>query len=212
VASLSTAALIAIFVASGAVIWVAGVWLSSSTDAIDSHFKLGAALGGLVLLAFATNLPEFAITIVAAIKDNLGLAVGNLLGGIAAQTVVLAVLDVGAGPDRPLTYLVGSLLLVVEAVMVVVVTVVAVMTTQLSASTNVAGVSPGTVAIVLFWLAGLWLIVKGRGRQPWKAEPEGAAPGRTARQRRATMPARHRQQSMRAIWAIFGAAARSQRW
>jgi cation:H+ antiporter len=207
VGSLSTPALIAIFVASGAVIWLAGIWLSSSTDAIDSHFKLGAALGGLVLLAFATNLPEFAITIVAAIKDNLGLAVGNLLGGIAAQTVVLAALDVGAGPDRPLTYLVGSLLLVVEAVTVVVVTVVAMMTTQLSASTNIAGVSPGTVAIVLFWFVGLWLIVKGRDRQPWKAEPEGAVPGRTPTQRRATTPARHREQSTRVVFAIFAAAA-----
>src|SRR5437763_1654497 len=116
--SLGAPLLILIFAACAGVIWVAGIWLSSSTEAIDNRFRLGAAVGGLLLLALATNLPELAITIFAAIKDNLDLAVGNLLGGIAIQTVVLAALDAGAGPERPLTYLVGSLLVVVEAALV----------------------------------------------------------------------------------------------
>src|SRR3954464_1820302 len=146
--SLATPVLIAIFGACAVAIWVAGVRLSSSTGALDTRLGLGSALGGLLLLALAPDLPELAITITAAIHNNLGLAVGNLLGGIAIQTLVLAALDAGAGPELPLTYMVGSLLLVLEGALVAVITVMAVMTAQLPQTTELIGVSPGTVAIV----------------------------------------------------------------
>jgi cation:H+ antiporter len=207
VGSLGTAALIAVFAVCAAVIWFAGIYLSSSTEAIDNRFKLGSALGGLVLLAVATDLPELAITITAGIKGNLGLAVGNLLGGMAIQTVVLAALDAGAGPERPLTFLVGSLLLVLEGVLVGVLAVAAVMTSQLPESTAIGGVSPGTIAIVLLWVGGLWLLARNRGRQPWRVEAAGARPGRTHAQRRAAKPPRHRDHGTRVVVAIFGAAS-----
>src|SRR5436305_9605943 len=156
--SFATVPLILIFTGSAVVIWVSGVRLSSSTEALDTRFKLGSALGGLLLLAIATDLPELAITITAAIHNDLGLAVGNLLGGIAIQTLVLVALDVQVGPEAPLTYMAGSLLLVIEGAMVAVVTVMAMMTTQLPTTTELLGVSPGTVGIVLLWFAGLKLI------------------------------------------------------
>lgn len=49
---------------------------------------LGSALGGLMLFAIATNLPEIAIVTAAAVSGNIGVAVGNILGGIAIQTVI----------------------------------------------------------------------------------------------------------------------------
>lgn len=73
------------------------------------RFHLGSALGGLILLAIATNLPELAITVSAALPGDLGVAVGNILGGIALQTVVLVVLDVfGVKGKRPLTFKAAS--------------------------------------------------------------------------------------------------------
>src|SRR3954464_11498753 len=109
---LATPVLMLIFAAAAVAIWIAGIRLSSSTSALDTRLGLGSALGGLLLLAIATDLPELAITVTAALNDNLGLAVGNLLGGMAIQTLGLVALDAGAGPERPLTYMVGSLLLV----------------------------------------------------------------------------------------------------
>ena len=91
-------AVVAVFALAALAVWYAGIKLSDTTDVLATRLKLGEALGGLILLAIATNLPEIAITVSAALADNLGIAVGNILGGIAIQTVVLVVLDaVGLG-------------------------------------------------------------------------------------------------------------------
>src|SRR5437660_10092830 len=101
--SLASAFLIAIFVAAAAATWAAGITLSRATDAIDSRFDLGAEFGGIVLLAVAGSLPELAITVSAAARGNLGVAAGNLIGGIAMQTMVLVLCDLVVDPKRPLT-------------------------------------------------------------------------------------------------------------
>src|SRR4051795_6962549 len=101
---------ILLFAAAAAAVWLAGIQLSDATDVLASRFGLGQALGGLLLLAVATNLPEIAITASAALKHDLGIAIGNVLGGIAIQTLVLALLDLlGTRGGRPLTYRAASL-------------------------------------------------------------------------------------------------------
>lgn len=85
-------ALVLLFAAAAAVVWVAGIRLSDTTDVLSTRLGLGEALGGLLLLAVATNLPEVAIVASAAMGGDLGLAIGNILGGIAIQTVVLVAL------------------------------------------------------------------------------------------------------------------------
>ena len=102
--SLSLPILVLIFAGAAIAVWIAGVKLSKTTDVLSSRLGLGEALGGLLLLAIVTNLPEIAITASAALSDNLGVAVGNILGGIAIQAVVLVVLDVfGVRGPHPLT-------------------------------------------------------------------------------------------------------------
>jgi cation:H+ antiporter len=205
--SLGTLPLLLIFVAAAVAIWVSGVRLSSSTDALDTRFNLGSALGGLLLLAIATDLPELAITITAAANNNLGLAVGNLLGGVAVQTLVLAALDAGTGREHPLTFMVGSLVLVLEGVLVAVITVAAIMTTQLPPHTELLGVSPGTLGIVAIWFSGLVIVSRARKNMRWQVKAEGADPGRTPAQRRSQDPKPHRTHSTRTVMLIFAAAA-----
>ena len=91
--SFSLLLLIPIFAVGAAAVWLAGVQLSNTTDVIDSRFGLGQALGGLIFLAIATNLPEIAIVVSASLTHHIGIAIGNILGGIAIQTVVLVILD-----------------------------------------------------------------------------------------------------------------------
>lgn len=85
-ASLELASLLSIFVAAAAAIWVAGVQLSNTTDVLSRRLSFGAALGGVILLAIATNLPEIAIVVSAAAANDVGVAVGNFVGGISERS------------------------------------------------------------------------------------------------------------------------------
>ena len=166
--SLSMPILLLIFGVSAVAIWFAGIKLSNTADILATRFNLGEALGGLILLAIVTNLPEIAITVSAAIQNNLELAIGNILGGIAIQTVVLVALDVfGLGRKDPLTYRTASLMLVLEGIMVITVLTLVVVGNQLSPSVIFLGVSPIDAVIVLVWLVGIYMIGKARTDLPW---------------------------------------------
>jgi cation:H+ antiporter len=156
------------------VIWIAGVKLADTTDILSSRLHLGKALGGIIVLAIATNLPEIAITVSAALAGDLSVAVGNILGGIAIQTLVLAAMDVAMKERVPLTYRAASLALVIEAMLVVAVLIVSIMATQLPNTLIAARLTPGAVMIALLWLVGLWLASKASKGLPW--EDSGTAP------------------------------------
>ena len=175
-ASLSLPPLILIFGLAALAVWIAGVRLSETADVLSMRLHLGEALGGLILLAFATNLPEIAITLSAALAHNLDIAVGNILGGIAIQTVVLVILDVwGAGSKETLTYKAASLGLVLEGVLVVALLAVVAMGAQLPGRYSPGGLEPAAIAIAVVWFAGLYLIGKARTDLPW--QERGVAPG-----------------------------------
>ena len=174
--SFSVLAVLAVFIASAAVIWFAGVKLADTTAILSSRSGLGKALGGVIVLAIATNLPEIAITVSAALSGHLGVATGNILGGIAIQTVVLVVMDVAMKEPVPLSYRAASLSLVIEAVLVIAVLIVAIMATQLPGSLIAARLTPGTVLIATIWVGGIWLSSRAANDLPWH-EGSGNAPG-----------------------------------
>lgn len=176
--------LLLIFLAGAAATWAAGGLLSKATDALDARLGLGDALGGLVLLAVAGTLPELAITISAASQGNLGLAAGNLIGGIAVQTMVLLICDIAVGPQRPLTYLVGRLTPVLEGLLVIIVVAGVEMGALLKPTTAIAGtVSPASLGIVIFWLLGLYAIRRAAKDPRWSVTMPGSQPGRRRRER-----------------------------
>jgi cation:H+ antiporter len=166
--------LLAVFAACAGVIWIAGVKLADTTDILSSRLHLGKTLGGIIVLAIATNLPEIAITVSAALAGDLSVAVGNILGGIAIQTLVLAAMDVAMKERVPLTYRAASLALVIEAMLVVAVLIVSIMATQLPNTLIAARLTPGAVMIALLWLVGLWLASRASKGLPW--QDSGTAP------------------------------------
>lgn len=174
--ALPVTALVAIFAGSAAVIWFAGVMLADTTDILSSRLGLGAALGGIIVLAIATNLPEIAITISAAMERNLGVAIGNILGGIAIQTVVIAAMDFAMKEQVPLTHRAASLTLVIEGVLVIAVLIVAIMSAQMPGTLIAARMTPGAILIALMWVGGVWLTNRASKGLPWH-ESSGNAPG-----------------------------------
>jgi cation:H+ antiporter len=181
VSSLGTPALVVIFLAASAATWMAGGVLSRTTDSLDARLGLGEELGGLLLLAVAGSLPELAITISAASQGNLDIAAGNLIGGIAMQTMVLVICDVAAG-ERPLTFLVGALTPVLEAMSVVLVVSIVLMGALLPHTTAIGGVvSPASIGIVIAWLLGVYVVNRVRKAPRWKVDMPGSHPGRRHR-------------------------------
>jgi cation:H+ antiporter len=208
VSGLATPWLVLVFAAGAAATWVAGVALSKTTDALDVRLGLGDELGGVLLLAIAGSLPELAITISAAAQGNLGLAAGNLIGGIAVQTMVLVVCDLAAGAEQPLTFLVGALTPVLEGMLVVLVVSGVLMGSLLKPSTAIGGiVSPASIAIVVVWVVGVYVINRVRKDPRWSVSMPGSRPGRrNHRQKHPEAPHPFASLSTRQVAGIFAAA------
>jgi len=182
VSGLGSPVLILLFAAASVATWLAGVMLSKTTDALDVRLGLGDELGGIILLAIAGSLPELAITVSACAAGHLDLAAGNLIGGIAVQTMVLVVCDFASGRERPLTFLVGALTPVLEGILVVIVVSGVLMGSLLKPSTAIGGVvSPASLAICVVWAVGIYVINKVRKAPHWKVEMAGSRPGRKHR-------------------------------
>lgn len=165
-----------VFLAAAGAIWVAGIQLSRYTDVLAERLHLGSALGGLVLLAITTNLPELAITVSAALKGDLSIAVGNILGGIAIQTAVLAFLDlIAVRGAQSLTYRAASLSLIVEAALVIAILAVVVAGSQMPAALIYLRLTPDTVLIAAIWFIGLLLVNRAGKGMSWYND--GQAPG-----------------------------------
>lgn len=101
----SLIASLAIFLVSAAVVWPAGARLAGYADRFAKATGLGGALVGLLLLGGITSLPEIATSATAAVGGAGDLAVNNLVGGVALQLVMLAVVDILVG-RRALTSMV----------------------------------------------------------------------------------------------------------
>ena len=201
--------LVVVFALAAGAVWVAGIFLSNTTDVLDSRLHLGEALGGLILLALTTNLPEIAITATAALHHDIGVAIGNILGGIALQTVVLVALDLSVPGKKPLTWQAASLTLVLEGVLVCAVLVVVMMGTQLPKTLIHFRLTPEDLALAALWTAGLWLLSRARRDLPW--QNKGDAPGGeqtdAMKARKAQADDKNRGKSTAQVALVFGIAA-----
>ena len=83
----------AVFVVAASVIAVAGVRLARVADILAHRSGLGEAIMGAVFLGATTSLSGSVTSVTAALDGFADLAISNALGGIAAQTAFLAVVD-----------------------------------------------------------------------------------------------------------------------
>lgn len=115
-----------VFTISATVVWIAGSRLSAYLDEVSDRTKLGKAFVGVLFLGGATSLPEIATTITAATSGKPELAGSNLLGGLAMQIVVLAVVDLFALKGKALTAVAPSPALLMQGVVLVFITLAAI--------------------------------------------------------------------------------------
>jgi cation:H+ antiporter len=159
--SISSPILIIVFLISTIAIWISGVKLTKAIDAITTHFKLGEAFGGMLFLAIVTNLPEIAITAVAAYHRNYDIAISNILGGIAIQTVVLVLIDIfGVGRAAPLTEKGHSKILIVEGASLIFILSFVLIASQFPSSFFFGRSTPFEWIILAIWVGTIFLTTK----------------------------------------------------
>lgn len=153
--------LLIIFFASSIAIWVAGVRISLALNNMNKYFNFGEAIGGMIFLAIVTNLPEIAITVMAAHNQHIEIAVSNILGGIAIQTVVLVMIDCfGVGKLAPLSSKASSIGVILEGIVLIFILTLVIIGRQISTDFVILNATPVEWIILLVWLLGIFLIYK----------------------------------------------------
>lgn len=84
---------VAVFAGCAVVIAILGTWITRVVDQLADQTGLGEAVAGAVLLGASTSLSGSVLSVTAAWNGHPELAVSNALGGIAVQTLFLAVAD-----------------------------------------------------------------------------------------------------------------------
>jgi cation:H+ antiporter len=169
---------LAIIVAGGAVVWIAGTRLSNYADQIAKRTRLTDAITGLLLLGFATSLPEVATTLTASLGGNAQLATSNLLGGVAMQTTVLAIADAVAVRGA-LTYFAPKPVLLMQAVVLILLLALVCAAAAAGTGLSIAGVGLGSMLLIVVYVLGVFITERFERRQAWEAVNPPDKPVRT---------------------------------
>jgi len=121
--------------------------------------------------------------------------------------MVLVLCDLFA--PRPLTFLVGSLVPVLEGLLVVLTVSVVLMGSLLPKSIVVAGrISPASLAVVVIWIGGIWVLNRTRSHPKWEVVMAGSQPGRPHRRvRHPVADATRAKHSTTRVAMLFGISA-----
>ena len=176
--NLSLSFLLLIFISAGTLTWLAGIVLTKTTDSLDCRFKIGSAFGGLILLGVAGSLPEIAVVFSAAVHGHVPVIIGNLLGGIAIQTLIIVIFDFAIKGKRPLSYLAGSITLFFETIFAIFMLVLAVLGTYVPTKDSIFHMNPFSLVILFAWFIGLYLVDKSHKVKRFNQVEDDADPGR----------------------------------
>lgn len=90
---LPIAANIALFMAAGALVWLAGSRLARYADAFAEKTGIGRVAVGMILLGSVTSLPEITIATTSTLQGAPMLSITDVLGSAALNVVILAIAD-----------------------------------------------------------------------------------------------------------------------
>jgi cation:H+ antiporter len=167
-AQLDLPLVLALFGLAAAVIAVAGTRLARIADELAARTGLGEALVGAVLVGASTSLPGIVTSVVTAYEGYAGLAIGNGLGGIAAQTAFLGIADI-AYRKANLEHTAASVANLMQGALLLALLSITLIATSLPAVT-VWGVSPASVVLLVGYLLGVKLLRSANTEPMWRPE------------------------------------------
>lgn len=163
------------FVACALILVAAGTALTRSADTIAERTGFGRVFVGALLLAGATSLPELTTDIAAVRIGAVNLAVGDLFGSSIANMLILALL-VAMSPGRRLLRE-ASATHRLSGHLAIALTLLAAGLVLLGTTATIAGVSPGTILLVLVFVVGTWSTFRQSAHEVIAARvPSAASP------------------------------------
>ncbi|MEK6475953.1 sodium:calcium antiporter [Catalinimonas sp. 4WD22] len=157
---------IVIFIGLAAVVGFAGTHLTKAADQLADLTGFGEALVGGILLGAITSISGIVTSVTAAYEGQPELAFSNAVGGIAAQTVFLAVADI-AYPRANLEHASASFTNLLQGVLLIGMLgfVILVMSTN---SFTVIGTHPASLVLIAIYVFGTRLISQAKKHPMWE--------------------------------------------
>lgn len=169
---LSLWANISLFLVTAGVVWFAGTRIARYADTIAKSTGIGQAAIGLLLLGGVTSLPEIAVTATAGWIGNAALAVNNLLGSIALQVAILAIVDAAIG-RRALTSVVPDSTILMQGALNTLLLCIPV-AAILAGDRAVLGIGAWAWVCATAYVASILLLSRSEGEGRWRpVRPDG---------------------------------------
>jgi cation:H+ antiporter len=176
-----------VFLASGAVVVLAGAALARHADTIAEVTHIGRLWVGSVLLAAATSLPELTTDVVAVRLHAADLAVGDLFGSSMANMLILALIDLL--PPRGHVLRSAAFDHALGACLAISLTALAAVLVLARPVSTMLGVGPASLLLALIYLAGTRAIYRHtlRGETATTPSPSASPVGARPSVRRAAL-------------------------
>ncbi len=166
VIELSLGWVIVLFAAAAAVIGVAGWRLAGIADRLADRTGLGEALTGALLLGASTSLPGIVTSVTAAWEGYAELAVSNAIGGIAAQTVFLAIADITYRRAN-LEHAAASISNIMQGALLIVLLTMPLIAMALP-EVSLVKIHPATPLMFLAYVYGMKMVSGARNEPMWQ--------------------------------------------
>ena len=160
-------AIIAIFATAAAAIAYAGFRLSSVADQLADRTGMGEIIAGALFVGAATSLPGAITSVTTAAQGAPGIAVGNALGGLTAQTAFIAVADMFYRRAN-LEHAAASVTGLAQGVLLVVLLTMPLIA-RAEPPVTIWGIHPVSFLIPTVYALGLRLLTQIKNDPMWKA-------------------------------------------
>jgi len=192
-----------LFLTAACGVWFAGARLTGFADLIAERTRMGEAFAGVLLLGVATSLPEIATTATASYGGEVELAGTNLLGGVALQIAVLAVVDAVAIRGKALTFFAPQPALLMQGVLLILLTALASAAIASREFASLGRVGTWSILLAAAYVVALYVIYRYETNSRWEPAGEVAQPPQSAKELKDERATRYRELSTRRAAAYF---------
>lgn len=199
--SLPLVAVVAVFGVAAAAIAFAGTKLAHVADALADRTGMGEILAGAVFVGGSTSLPGIITSVVTAAQDYPGLAIGNAIGGLLAQTTFLAVADLTYRKAN-IEHAGASVIGLAQATLLVTMLTVPLLAVA-GPSMTVWHIHPASIVLFAIYAFGLRLLVRIKEQPMWS--PVETELTQSVIEKRA--PTDRDRRSNQRLWTLFAVYA-----